>query len=213
MVPTCAAVASPPKKPYPPSKPTLAPVRPAAMAAATPAAPPPTTSTSQGMVAARIGQSLLLFLAPHVAAVIVEVFPLSFRVEPKDHLMRPAHHRPSPVRRRTPLGTPSRDEVELLDSALPQRGRDVVGGLEQILVGRQRAFPHSQLGQFRALVDAQAIRRKYAVGRRALIQKCLRFLDVGPRLARAAEQHRDQERQAGIARPTQFESAFVQRVY
>src|ERR1035438_1133303 len=107
MVPTCAAVASPPRKPYRSSNTTFAPARPAAMAAATPAAPPPTTSTSQEMVAARIGQSLLLFLAPHVAAVIAEVFPLRPRVEPKDHLMRPAHHRPAPVRRRTPLGAPS----------------------------------------------------------------------------------------------------------
>src|ERR1035441_8009796 len=130
MVPTCAAGASPPRKPYRSSNTTFSPARPAAKAGGPPAAPPPTTSTSQEMVAARIGQSLLLFLAPHVAAVIAEVFPLGPRVEPKDHLMRPAHHRPSPVRRRTPLGTPSRDEVELLHSALPQRGRDVVGGLE-----------------------------------------------------------------------------------
>src|ERR1039457_31314 len=100
------------------------------MAAATPAAPPPTTSTSQEMVAARIGQSLLLFLAPHGAAVIAEGFPLGPRVEPKDHLMSPARPRPAPVRRRTPLGAPSRDEIELLDSALLQRGRDIVGGLE-----------------------------------------------------------------------------------
>src|ERR1035438_2284947 len=84
MVPTCAAVASPPRKPYRSSNTTFAPARPAAMAAATPAAPPPTTSTSQEMVAARIGQSLLLFLAPHVAAVIAEVFPLGPRVEPPD---------------------------------------------------------------------------------------------------------------------------------
>src|ERR1039457_7153009 len=116
MVPTCATVANPPRKPYRSSNTTFTPARPAAMAAATPAAPPPTTSTSQEMVAARIGQSLLLFLAPHV--------------EPKDHLMRPAHHRPAPVRRRTPLGAPPRDEVELLHCALPQRGRDVVGRLE-----------------------------------------------------------------------------------
>src|ERR1035438_7236113 len=93
MVPTCAAVASPPRKPYRSSNTTFAPARPAAMAAATPAAPPPTTSTSQEMVAARIGQSLLLLLAPQVATVIAEVFPLGPRVEPKDHLMRPTHHR------------------------------------------------------------------------------------------------------------------------
>src|ERR1017187_6194453 len=100
------------------------------MDSATPAAPPPTTSTSQEIVAARIGQSLLLFLAPHVAAVIAEVFPLGPRVEPKDHLMRPTHHRPAPVGGRTPLRTPPRNQVKLLHRALLQRGRDIVGGLE-----------------------------------------------------------------------------------
>src|ERR1035441_8423468 len=130
MVPTCAVVANPPKKPYRSSNTTLAPARPAAMAAATPAAPPPTTRKSQEMVAARMGESLLLFLPSHVATVIAEVVPLRPRVQSKDHLMRPTHHRPAPVRRRTPLGAPSRDEIELLDSALLQRGRDVVGGLE-----------------------------------------------------------------------------------
>src|ERR1017187_8777073 len=99
MVPTCAAVASPPRKPYRSSNTTLAPARPAATAAATPAAPPPTTSTSQEMVAARIRQGGVLFLPPHVATVIAELFPVGPRVEPKDHLMSPAHHRPAPVRR------------------------------------------------------------------------------------------------------------------
>src|ERR1039458_6295668 len=62
MVPTCAAVASPPRKPYRSSSTTCAPARPAATAAATPAAPPPTTSTSQEMVAARIwGTALITF--------------------------------------------------------------------------------------------------------------------------------------------------------
>src|ERR1035438_4185948 len=181
MVPTCAAVASPPRKPYRSSSTTLAPARPAATAAATPAAPPPTTSTSQEMVAARIGQSQLLFLPPHVATVVIEVFPLRPRVQPNDHLLGPAHHRPAPVRRRTPLGAPPGDEVKLLHGALARRGREVVGRLEQILVGRQRPFPRRQLRYGRALVDADAVTGEDAVGRRTPIQKRLRLLDVGPR--------------------------------
>src|ERR1017187_10602579 len=89
----------------------------------------------------------LLFLPPHVAAVVAEVFPLGPCVQPHHHFMCPAHHWPAPVRRRAPLRTPPRNEIELLHRSLAQRGRAVVGRLEQILVGRQSAFPHGHLGQ------------------------------------------------------------------
>src|ERR1019366_3702583 len=85
-------------------------------------------------------QPWLLYLPPHVSTIVIEVFPLWPRVQPNYYLLCPAHHWPAPVRRRTPLGAPPRDKVELLPGALARRGREVVGWLEQILVGRQRAF-------------------------------------------------------------------------